>query len=52
MRVATDVVACILLLESHHVYTLIDPDATHSSIARKWEDKLKVQPKSEKKGSN
>jgi hypothetical protein len=42
VRAATDVVAGTLLLESQHVYTLIDPGATHSFVARKWEDKLKV----------
>jgi len=46
---SNDIIACILLLESQHVYALIDPNATHSSIARKWEDKLKVQPKCEKR---
>jgi len=35
MRAATDVVVGILLLESQHVYTLIDPSATHSFVARK-----------------
>ena len=50
MRAATDVVAGTLLLKSQHVYTLIDPGATHSFIARKWEDKLKVQPMRMEKG--
>ena len=45
VRATTDVVAGTLLLESQHVYTLIDPGATHSFVARKWEDKLKVQPR-------
>jgi len=44
MRAATDVVSGTLLLESQLVYTLIDPGATHSFVARKCEDKLKVQP--------
>jgi hypothetical protein len=44
MRADLDVVAGTLLLESQHVYTLIDRGATHSFVARKWEDKLKVQP--------
>jgi hypothetical protein len=35
MRVATDVIAGTLLLESQHVYTLIDPGATYSFVARK-----------------
>jgi len=50
VRAATDVVAGILLLKSQHVYTLIDPSATHSFVARKWEDKLKVQPMRVEKG--
>jgi len=43
MRAATDVVVGTLLLESQPIYTLIDPGATHSFVARKCEDKLKVQ---------
>jgi hypothetical protein len=50
MRVATDVVAGTLLLESLHVYTLIDLGATHSFVARKYKDKLKVQPMRVEKG--
>jgi hypothetical protein len=43
-RVATNVVACTLLLENHYVYVLIDPSSTHSFVARKIKDKLNVQP--------
>jgi len=50
VRAATDVVAGTLLLESQHVYTLVDPGATHSFVARKWKDKLKVQPMRVEKG--
>jgi len=50
MRAATDVVAGTLLLKSQHVYTLIDPGATHSFVARKCEDKLKMQPIRVEKG--
>ena len=50
MQAATDVVAGTLLLESQHVYTLIDPGATYSFVARKWEDKLKMQPMRVEKG--
>jgi hypothetical protein len=35
MRAVIDVVAGTLLLESQHVYTLIDRGATHSFVARK-----------------
>ena len=50
VQAATDVVAGTLLLESQHVYTLIEPGATHSFVARKWKDKLKVQPMRVEKG--